>query len=169
MTNNLLQGLNPDDRAAFNSHLRAISLPRDAVLANPGDEIEKVYFPHSGIVSFLVGLDDGALVQTLMVGTDGVVGAAQALDNKTSLNKIVVQVAGSADVIHRDHLRRIVQDDRTSATYSRRMSNSSSRTSNRPPRAMHVTRSSNAVRAGSCECGISSATSWRLRRRCSGT
>lgn len=110
MTNILLQTLNAADLAALEPHLRITSLERDAVLASPGDEIEKVYFPHSGIVSFMVGLDDGSMVQTLMVGADGVIGAAQALDNKTSVNKIVVQVARSASVIHRDHLRRVAQE-----------------------------------------------------------
>jgi hypothetical protein len=40
-----------------------------------------------------------------MVGRDGVVGATQALDGKVSLNRIIVQLQGTASVIDRDPLR----------------------------------------------------------------
>jgi CRP-like cAMP-binding protein len=107
--NRLLQMLPAIDRAALNAHLKPAELIQGAVLAEPGDEIRNVYFPHSGIVSFMVGLDDGAMVQTFMVGRDGVVGAAQALDSKTSINKILVQVSGMASVIDRDPLRELME------------------------------------------------------------
>lgn len=107
--NLLLQMLPAVDRAALNAHLKPAELTQGAVLAEPGDEIRNVYFPHSGIVSFMVGLDDGAMVQTFMVGRDGVVGAAQALDSKTSINKILVQVSGKASVIDRDPLRELME------------------------------------------------------------
>jgi len=105
--NRLLQMLSESDLLDLQDHLSSVSLHRGAVLAEPGDEIRNVYFPHSGIVSFMVALDDGAIVQTFMVGRDGVVGATQALDNKTSVNRILVQVSGSASVIDRTPLREI--------------------------------------------------------------
>jgi hypothetical protein len=43
-----------------------------------------------------------------MVGRDGVVGAPQALDDKVSLNKIIVQLPGIASVIDRAPLREAV-------------------------------------------------------------
>jgi CRP-like cAMP-binding protein len=109
MLNRLLQMLPESGRAALDEHLQSVQLREGDVLAEPGDEIRNVYFPHSGIVSFMVALGDGALVQTFMVGRDGVVGAAQALDTKTSVNKILVQVSGSASVIDRAPLRAIVE------------------------------------------------------------
>jgi len=110
MRNNILATLKPRDRELFEPHLREIELPDRYDIARLGDDIENVYFPHSGIVSFLVHLDDGGFLQTQMVGRDGVVGAAQALDDKRSINKIVVQIAGRASVIGRDVLRRIVAE-----------------------------------------------------------
>ena len=53
----------------------------------------------------MVETADGHLVQTSMVGCDGVVGAAQALDGKVSLNQIVVQIPAVASVIDRVPLR----------------------------------------------------------------
>lgn len=107
--NRLLEMLTDSDRAALGARMKTIELRQGEVLAEPGDEIRSVYFPHAGIVSFMVGLDDGAMVQTFMVGRDGVIGAAQALDTRTSINKILVHVSGSASVIDRDPLRQIVE------------------------------------------------------------
>jgi hypothetical protein len=56
----------------------------------------------------MVELADGHAVQTSMVGRDGAVGAAQALDHRVSINKIVVQLPGTASMIDRDALRNIV-------------------------------------------------------------
>jgi CRP-like cAMP-binding protein len=102
--NQLLAMLAADDFAALNKHLRTIELHAGESLARPGDEIRTVYFPQSGIVSYLVEVADGDMVQTCMIGRDGVVGAPQALDQKVSLNKIIVQLPGTASVIDRDPL-----------------------------------------------------------------
>jgi CRP-like cAMP-binding protein len=40
-----------------------------------------------------------------MIGNDGAFGVAQALDDKVSLNKVAVQVSGTASVIDAEHLR----------------------------------------------------------------
>jgi CRP-like cAMP-binding protein len=106
--NSLLAMLPPGDLAALKDHLSTVELRQGQPLAHPGAEIRKVYFPHSGIVSFMVEVGEGGMVQTGMVGRDGVVGAVQALDNKVSLNKIIVQVAGTASVIDRDPLRHAI-------------------------------------------------------------
>ena len=108
LDNKLLAALPADDLSALNSHFRTVELQRGDTLAEPGDDIRRVYFPHSGIISFVVEVDDGDIVQTGMVGCDGVVGAAQALDDKVSINRIIVQVPGSASVIDRDALRHAV-------------------------------------------------------------
>ncbi|WOH67971.1 Crp/Fnr family transcriptional regulator [Bradyrhizobium sp. BWA-3-5] len=97
--------LGADDLAALSKSFATVPLHTGQVIAQPNDEIRRVYFPHSGIISFSVELADGHAVQTGMVGRDGVVGAPQALDDKVSLNKIIVQVSGSASVIDRDPLR----------------------------------------------------------------
>lgn len=108
-TNQLLQRVSSADLARLEEHFTTIELRAGHVIAEPGDEIRKVYFPHTGIISFLVNLKDGSLVQTAMVGRDGVIGAAQAIDGKKSINKIVVQVPSTASVIDRDPLRQLIE------------------------------------------------------------
>jgi CRP-like cAMP-binding protein len=107
--NHLLALLPDDELGALNKYFATIDLEAEQVLAQPGDEIRRVYFPHSGIVSFMVEVADGHVVQTAMVGRDGVIGAAQAVDGKVSINKIVVQLPGTASVIDRDPLREAIQ------------------------------------------------------------
>ena len=103
--NYLLSTLPAGDLATFSRHFRTVELQAGQILAQPGDDIRSIFFPHSGIISFMVETEDGHLVQTSMVGCDGVVGAAQALNGKTSLNRIVVQIPAVASVIDRTPFR----------------------------------------------------------------
>jgi CRP-like cAMP-binding protein len=96
-------------RSQLEPHVRTIELAHGEVLAEPLAPMRRVYFPYSGIISFLVPLTDGYLVQTSLVGDDGAVGALQALDGRVSPNKIVVQVPSRAAVIDADHFGRIAQ------------------------------------------------------------
>jgi CRP-like cAMP-binding protein len=66
---------------------------------------EKVYFPRSGIISCVVETIGGGAIETGMIGRDGVFGAMQALDDKVSLNHVVIQVPGDASIISGDRLR----------------------------------------------------------------
>lgn len=109
-TNQLLQSLPDTDLAGLSEHFNTVELRQGEVLAEPGDNISNVYFPHAGIVSFMVGLIDGSMVQTAMVGRDGVIGAAQALDGRKSINKIIVQVPGTASMIDRGPLQHLESD-----------------------------------------------------------
>jgi CRP-like cAMP-binding protein len=87
-------------------HLKTVELPFATVVGESGREIEHVYFPHTGVVSLVVEMRVGEMIETAMVGRDGVVNAAAALDGKISLNKAIVQVAGSAALLSPDVLRK---------------------------------------------------------------
>jgi hypothetical protein len=50
------------------------------VLFEAGDSIDATYFPTSAVISIVVALSSGQLVEAAMVGRDGVVGAGAALD-----------------------------------------------------------------------------------------
>ena len=96
-------------RSQLQPHFRTVDLAPGKVLAEPLETIQHVYFPFSGIISFLVPLTNGFLVQTALVGEDGTVGAIQALDGRVSPNKIVVQVPSRAAVIDADKFSSIAQ------------------------------------------------------------
>jgi len=95
-SNAILLSLPPGDSAALGPHLKAVHLESKRILFNPGDVIDEVYFPTGAVVSLVVGLSTGEMVEGAMVGKDGVVGAAAALDSKIALTQAIVQLPGEA-------------------------------------------------------------------------
>src|SRR4051812_20476466 len=88
--------------------LSIIDLVQGDILAETHGRVEKVCFPHSGIISSVVETLGGGAIETGMIGKDGEFGALQALDDKVSLNHVVIQVPGSASVISSDRLRQLI-------------------------------------------------------------
>jgi CRP-like cAMP-binding protein len=86
-------------------HLREIEAEQGQILFQEGDKIERVYFPVSGVVSFIVAMSDGNSVEAGMLGKDGVVGASAALDGPRALNQAIVQMRCSAMVMETAPLR----------------------------------------------------------------
>jgi CRP-like cAMP-binding protein len=103
--NRLLARLGERETSHFSTHLKVVALKQGEILADAHGKVLKVYFPHSGIISCVVALNDGSMIETGMIGNDGAFGAAQALDDKISLNKVVIQVPGMASVIDPERLR----------------------------------------------------------------
>ena len=105
--NFLLNRLEPALLAQIEPHLSLAELHQTDVLAETHQRVEKVYFPHSGIISCVVELKGGDAIETGMIGKDGEFGAGHALDDKVSLNHVIIQVAGVASVIGSDRLREL--------------------------------------------------------------
>lgn len=108
--NFLLNRLEPAHLAIIEPHLSVIELHQSDVLARTHQPIEKVYFPHSGIISCVVELVGGGAIETGMIGNDGEFGACQALDDKVSLNHAVMQVGGKMSVMKSDRVREIANE-----------------------------------------------------------
>ncbi len=92
LDNKLLAGL---PRAQFDllaPHLTTASMQQGAVLLEPGDEFDQVYFPHNGMLSLLAVLKDGKAIETATVGREGVVGAMAGLGLYKSMVRVVVQM-----------------------------------------------------------------------------
>ncbi len=92
--NRLLSSLRPADFELLRPHLKSAELVHEAVLFEAGDKIDRVYFPHSGIISLVVSLASGEAIEAAMIGRDSVYGGSSALDGLISLNKVIVQLAG---------------------------------------------------------------------------
>jgi CRP-like cAMP-binding protein len=108
--NRLLASLPANVLSAVEPHLKIVELKFADVLAEAGSPIRQVYFPYSGVISLVVELDVGMMIETAMVGRDGALNAASALDGKVSLNKGIVQSAGSAGTIEVNRLRRLANE-----------------------------------------------------------
>ena len=103
--NLLLSSLGEDDFELLRARLRPVELRQEVVLYGAGDIIDHVYFPNTGVVSLVVGLASGDMIETGMVGRDSLVGGSSALDGKVSLNTAIVQIAGSGSSLKLEHLR----------------------------------------------------------------
>ena len=108
--NHLLNILPQNIFAALQPHLKDIKLVFGDVVAKPDEAVTRVYFPHSGIISLVIEMESGSMIETAMVGRDGAVNATSALDGKTSFQKGLVQVPGEATIISPDVLRGIANE-----------------------------------------------------------
>jgi CRP-like cAMP-binding protein len=109
--NSILAALSPTTFDNIKPHLRLVELHQGAVIFETRGIIDNIYFPHSGIVSLVVEMKEGDVLETAMVGKDGVLGASSALDGKMSLNKAIVQAVGVASVMNADKVRELAKVD----------------------------------------------------------
>jgi CRP-like cAMP-binding protein len=93
-TNLLLASLSAADLKLLEPHLRPLEFQQHRILFEAGQSVSAVYFPYDAIISLVVTLSTGELIEAAMVGRDGVIGAAAALDGKISLSRAVVQITG---------------------------------------------------------------------------
>jgi CRP-like cAMP-binding protein len=80
-------------------HLQKVSLEQDAVVVRSGDRREHVYFPHSGAISFMLDMPNGATIATAVIGREGALGALSVLGPSRSSVTAVVRVGGTASQI----------------------------------------------------------------------
>jgi hypothetical protein len=113
--NFILNRLSAEALARISPNLIVVKLPQGEILAETHARVEKVYFPHAGIISCVVETIGGGAIETGMIGNDGVFGGAQALDDKVSLNHVVIQVPCSVSVISSDWVREAAERSRSFA------------------------------------------------------
>jgi CRP-like cAMP-binding protein len=114
-SNRVLAALAAADRDQLLPHLRSIELPQEMILFEAGDTISRVYFPHSGVVSLVVELSSGEMIEAAMIGREGVVGGLSALDTKIAIGRAIVQIAGAASVVDVDHVGHLAEDSSTTS------------------------------------------------------
>jgi CRP-like cAMP-binding protein len=76
--------------------LRTVHLQQKHVLYEAGGLIKSVYFPTSAVISLVVTLTEGETTESAMVGNDGAVGMASAMDGKRAPSQAIVQLGGDA-------------------------------------------------------------------------
>jgi CRP-like cAMP-binding protein len=71
--------------------------------------INNVVFPHAGIVSLVVNLTTGEMIECAMVGRESLVGGLAALDSNISIGRAVMQIAGCASMVEVEQARRLAE------------------------------------------------------------
>jgi CRP-like cAMP-binding protein len=121
--NRILGQLSADELNSVEPWLTPMELRSNVVLREPGDAIEQVYFPLSGMISLLAIMQSGEAIETGIVGADGLVGGDAAI-NGHAFGQTTVQQDGAAltmpkarfveAYLRHPHLRNLV--DRYQAT-----------------------------------------------------
>jgi CRP-like cAMP-binding protein len=109
LSNRVLASLAAADIEQLLPHLRSVDLPQETVLFEAGDTIDRVHFPHGGVVSLVVELTSGEMIEAAMIGREGVVGGLSALDSKISISRAIVQIAGAGSVADVEHVRQLAE------------------------------------------------------------
>jgi CRP-like cAMP-binding protein len=107
MKNLLLRLLSPADLKLLTPHLRSAHFEQQHVLFEAEEQIDHVYFPTSAVISLVITLSTGEIIEAAMVGIDGVVGASAALDGKISLSRGIIQLGGEIVVCDIDALKSV--------------------------------------------------------------
>jgi hypothetical protein len=69
--NRILRQLSADELKSVQPWLTPVELRSNVVLHEPGDAMERVYFPLSGMISLLAVMQSGEAIETGIVGADG--------------------------------------------------------------------------------------------------
>jgi Cyclic nucleotide-binding domain len=83
-----------DELKSVQPWLTQVELRSNTVLREPGDAIERVYFPLSGMLSLLAVMQSGEMIETGIVGADGLVGGDAAI-NGHAFRQMTVQLDGA--------------------------------------------------------------------------
>jgi Crp-like helix-turn-helix domain len=99
--NNLLRRLSAGDFALIAPHLAPQESDANALLYNPGDDVEIVHFPCGpSLASFLVPGEDGRDVETILVGREGAVGGIVSQGFLPAYTRIMVKFGGPVVRLH---------------------------------------------------------------------
>lgn len=107
MKNFLLGQLSPSDLKRLEPNLKPARFEQHHVLFEADEEIRHVYFPSSAVISLVITLSTGEMIEAAMIGRDGVVGASAALDGRISLSRGIVQLGGEIMVCDIEALKSV--------------------------------------------------------------
>lgn len=99
MRNRFVSGLTPTEASALAPYMRNVVLQPGSVLWRRGDLIDRVYFPHTGMISLGVPTDQGHSIECALIGRDGIVGGQAACNVARASTTATVRVGGTATQI----------------------------------------------------------------------
>ncbi len=103
--NLLIAGLPKESRERLLPHLEQVELPLGKVIYESGDTVQYAYFPTDSIVSLLYMMSSGSSAEISVVGREGIVGVAVFMGGESTTSRAIVQSAGTAFRLGRQHIR----------------------------------------------------------------
>jgi CRP-like cAMP-binding protein len=107
--NRLLAALSPADLVLLQPHLNSIAVAVRHEIERPNRRIESVYFMDAGIASVVAVQADKTQVEVGLIGPEGMSGTAVVLGGDQSPHSTYIQVAGEAQLIKADQLRKAMK------------------------------------------------------------
>jgi CRP-like cAMP-binding protein len=95
--NHLLGRLPANEFDALRARLTTVRLSAKQSLAEPGQPIPWVYFPHDVVISLATIDAKGGSVEVGSIGCEGLAGLPVLLGTDRSIGRLVAQIAGEAD------------------------------------------------------------------------
>jgi len=89
-------------------------LAHKAVIQQPYAQINEIYFPLSGVISWLVTMKDGNMAEAVTIGREGMTGIAVALRGHNGPTAAIVQSPGVALAMSARSFMNLLEDRRAS-------------------------------------------------------
>jgi len=105
--NRLLATLSGETLALLEPELKETSVAQGVVFLEPGDSIDRIYFPQRGMISLLIVGRDGEMVEVSTVGREGALGLHRGLGGRLSVTRATVQIPGRFSTIPAHAFERI--------------------------------------------------------------
>lgn len=105
ITNEILLSLPEEDLTALKPYLRRVKLTAGQVLYEPGDDVDRIYFPETALISLMTGMRDGHDVENTSRGRNGGIGYVEACGSEMMVSRAVVQLAGESWCVGSCHYR----------------------------------------------------------------
>ena len=108
ITNRILLALPDSEFQSIRPLLSFEYLPSHTSLHEPGEKLEFMHFPNSGLVSIVVVTREGKTVEVGVTGNEGLVGTPALVGLTRYPHRAVVQIAGDGFRIRVDAMRNIL-------------------------------------------------------------
>src|SRR5687768_9301662 len=124
IANRLLAALPKKDYQSLQRHLEEIPLVFEQLLYRPNVLITDVYFPNSGVISLLAGVNERSTLEVGLVGNVGMIGSSIFIGVDSSMHGAVVPGVSSAMKMKATTLCRECKNGRVLPRILRRYSHS---------------------------------------------
>lgn len=93
-SNAILARLDRAEYRRLSRHFERVSLRFNESLYEPHGDIQYVFFPDTGVISLMTVLDQGGMIETGIVGNEGMAGLSVFLGMSSAPGRAVCQIAG---------------------------------------------------------------------------
>lgn len=111
MSENLLLATLPrDERERLDPFLKWVEMPVFEVLIEPDEPIKNMFFPYDAITSTIQVLQDGSMIETGLMGIEGLIGIQLWLESPKTPTRTLIQVGGRGHLMSAQDFVREVRD-----------------------------------------------------------